>query len=124
MIVDDVNAVRFQVKDLLRGMGFRKVQSVGTTAEAKVLLDTEEFQLILCDWHMEPMDGIAFLREVRTSSNPKIAQVSFIMVTGESTKEKVVEAVTAGVDDYIVKPLTIGQVQNRVLGVLTKKKIL
>lgn len=123
LVVDDVNAVRFQIKDLLKGMGFRQIQATGSAEEAKVLLDVESFHLVLADWHMTPTDGLDFLKWVRSNPNPKISQVPFILVTGESTKEKVIEAVQAGVDDYIVKPLTIGQVQNRVLGVLTKKKV-
>jgi two-component system chemotaxis response regulator CheY len=50
--------------------------------------------------------------------------IAFIMVTGESTKERVVEAVQAGVDDYVVKPFTMVQVQGKMLNVLKKRKLL
>jgi DNA-binding response OmpR family regulator len=46
------------------------------------------------------------------------------MVTAESTKERVIEAIKTGVDDYLVKPLTLAQIQNKVYGVLLRKKIL
>ena len=46
------------------------------------------------------------------------------MVTAENTREKVIEALKAGVDDYLVKPLTAAQLQSKVLAVLTKRKVI
>ncbi len=119
LIVDDVNTIRVQVKELLKSFGFRKISVAQSGIEAQMALQTETFHLILCDWHMSPMDGIELLKFVRT--DPKLIKIAFIMVTAESTKEKVVEAIQSGVDDYLVKPLTPLQIQNKVYGALLRK---
>jgi two-component system chemotaxis response regulator CheY len=122
LVVDDVNTMRVQIKELLRSFGFRKVLLADNGEQAKLLLDTEPVHLILCDWHMAPTDGIEFLKYVRAHQQHK--GMAFIMVTAESTKERVVDAIKLGVDDYLVKPLTPVQIQNKVYGVLLRKQVL
>ncbi len=122
LVVDDVNSMRVQLKDLMRMFGFNHIKTVGNGEEAKEALASQTFHVVLADWHMEPTNGLDLLKYVR--SQPKLKDIAFLMVTAESTKERVVEAIKAGVDDYLIKPLTILQVQNKVYGVLFKKKII
>ncbi|MGZ3689448.1 MAG: response regulator [Bdellovibrionota bacterium] len=122
LVVDDVQAMRVQIKDLLKSFGFRNITAVEGGGAAKKTLEDTAFQLILCDWHMTPTDGLEFLKYVR--AHPNYKTVSFIMITAEGTKEKVVEAIKSGVDDYLMKPLTIEQIQNKVYGVLSRKQVL
>jgi DNA-binding response OmpR family regulator len=84
--------------------------------------DYSQHHLVLCDWHMSPTDGMELLKFVR--AHPTYGAAPFIMVTAESTKEQVVEAIKQGVDEYIVKPLTPDQIQGKVFGVLTRKQII
>jgi two-component system chemotaxis response regulator CheY len=121
LIIDDVNAVRIQLRDLLRSFGFKKIKLAGNAQEAKASLDTEPFQLILCDWHMSPVSGLEFLKFVRT--HPAFNAIPFVMVTAESTRELVLEAIQNGVDDYIIKPLTLAHM-NKVYSVLLKRQVL
>jgi len=120
LVVDDVNTMRTQIRDLLRGFGFQNVTLVANGEEAKVALNAGPIHLILCDWHMEPTDGMALLKYVRTQ--PTIKNIAFLMVTAESTKELVMEAIKGGVDDYLVKPLTRAQIETKVYTVLLKKR--
>lgn len=122
LVVDDVSTMRIQIKDLLKQFGFRKVAIANNGEEAKALLEGETIHLIMCDWHMSPMDGIEFLKYVRAHDTHK--STAFIMVTEEDTKDKVVEAIKYGVDAYLVKPLTTLQIQNKVYGVLLRKQML
>ncbi len=122
LVVDDVNAIRVQIRELLYTFGFKKVTIARNGAEAQVLLITETFQLILSDWHMDPVDGLSLLKFVR--GNPDLKHIAFIMVTAENTKESVIEAIKCGVDDFLMKPLTSFQIQNKVFGVLLRKKVL
>jgi two-component system chemotaxis response regulator CheY len=122
LVVDDVNTMRVQIRDLLKGFGFRKVSVAGSGEEAKQILETDAFHLVLCDWHMTPTDGLELLKYVR--AHPTYKSMPFIMVTAESTKERVIEAIKTGVDDYLVKPLTMMQIQNKVFGVLLRKQVL
>ena len=60
--------------------------------------------VILLDWNMPIMDGLTFLKEVRKKTEYK--QVKIVMCTSESEKSKVIEALKAGANNYIVKPFT------------------
>lgn len=122
LVIDDVNTMRVQIKELLASFGFRKITLASSGEEAKVLLANGQFQLIMSDWHMEPTNGLELLRFVRASEQLKT--VPFIMATAESAKENVIEAIKSGVDEYLVKPLTPAQIQNKVYGVLFRKQVL
>jgi len=121
LVIDDVNAVRIQLRDLLRSFGFRKVKLAANAQEAKALLETEAFQMILCDWHMTPVNGIEFLKFVRLHAT--FGKTPFIMVTAETTRELVLDAIQSGVDDYIVKPLTLAHM-TKIYSVLLKRQVL
>src|SRR4051812_8499744 len=111
LVVDDVNTMLVQITDLLRGFGFKNFHTAENGEKAKILIEAKSPHLVLCDWHMAPTDGIELLKYVRGSEKHK--GVAFIMVTAESTKEQVMEAIKHGVDDYLVKPLTLEQIQNK-----------
>src|SRR5687767_739177 len=101
LVVDDVAAMRTQISDLLKSFGFRKIRTATSGEEAKAFLQLVETHLILRDWQMQTMNGLEFLKYVR--AHPNFGKVPFIMVTAESTKERVIEAIKSGVDDYLVK---------------------
>jgi two-component system, chemotaxis family, chemotaxis protein CheY len=122
LIVDDVNAMRVQIKELLKSLGFRKVMLAANGEEAKQIIAVEPPHLMLVDWHMAPCDGMELLKYVRAHRLHK--EVAFIMVTAETTKERVMEAIKSGVDDYLIKPLTPIQIQSKVYGILLKKQVL
>ena len=122
LIVDDVNAMRVQIRDLFKSFGFQKVTTANNGEEAKNLIKTKVFHLIMADWHMEPTDGLGLLQYVR--SQPSTKDICFIMITAESVKELVIQAIKAGVDDYLVKPITMNQIESKVHAVLAKKQVL
>jgi two-component system, chemotaxis family, chemotaxis protein CheY len=122
LVVDDVNTMRIQIKELLTSFGFRKVSFAANGEEAKKFLESQECHLVMCDMHMEPTSGIDVLRFVRATKEK--ATLAFIMVTADSTVDAVKNAIKEGVDDYLVKPLTPKQIEIKVYGVLLKKGVL
>lgn len=122
LIVDDVQTVRVQLKEILRDHGFANVKSATNGIEALQMLNENPFSLVISDMHMAPMTGIDLVKEVR--SKDKLKEIGFIMLTAESTKEKVVEAIKSGIDDYIMKPFKTEHCQLKVIGVLMKRKFL
>ncbi|MGE0614496.1 MAG: response regulator [Bacteriovoracia bacterium] len=122
LIVDDVNAIRVQIKELLKKAGFEKIRVVGNGLEALKALEAEEFHLILSDWQMTPLDGLELLKFVR--NHPTYKAISFLMVTAEGTREKVLQAVECGCDGYLIKPVTVEQIQKQVFAVILKKGVL
>ena len=122
LVVDDVDAMTAQIKELLKKAGFEKVLTAKNGVEAREILATGEIHIVLCDWHMAPFSGIELLKVIRQTAN--LAELAFIMVTAERTSESVVKAIKSGVDDYLLKPLTIEQIYNKVFKVLVNKKVL
>ena len=80
-------------------------QSVETAEEAlKLLREDHEFSVLLVDWNLPGMDGAEFVRTVRTCD--PLRNLKIVMVTGENDMRHVEEAILAGVDEYLMKPVT------------------
>lgn len=122
LVVEDVMAMRLRLKDLCREIGFKEVTLSSNGEEAKVVLAMDEIHLILADWYTEPVSGLELLKVIR--QNPKLQNTVFVMITAENTREKVIEALKAGVDDYLVKPITAAQLQSKVMAALMKRKVI
>lgn len=73
--------------------------------EAQAMLETEKYDLILCDWEMPSMSGYELLNWIR--NHPTLKDLPFIMVTARNEKENVIKALQAGVNSYVIKPFTI-----------------
>jgi two-component system chemotaxis response regulator CheY len=68
------------------------------------LIETEkQISLVLLDWNMPKVDGLHFLKVIR--SLPEYAALPVVMVTSEAARYHVVEALQAGANDYLVKPI-------------------
>jgi two-component system chemotaxis response regulator CheY len=122
LIIDDVNTMRTLTRSVLIKLGFRNITSVEGAEEAKEALSQKKYDLLLCDWYMTPTDGISFLKFIR--GNPDLTSILFIMITAETTAEKVTEAIVTGVDDYLIKPYSQDQIEGKVCGLLIKKKVI
>lgn len=122
IVIDDVQTMRIQVKEILRSCGFEKIRTAANGLEALRLLNAQPAQLLICDWHMAPMSGLELLKEIR--SKDAIKDTVFVMLTAEGTKERVLEALKSGLDDYIMKPLTPEYTRLKVMNALLKRKVL
>jgi len=100
LIVDDSLTMRKIIIKNLSSRGFDNVVEAENGADA--LNKLEGVSLILTDWNMPVMDGLTFVKEVRKTDG--CDKIPIIMVTTEGAKSEVVEALKAGVTDYIVKP--------------------
>jgi len=104
LVVDDSRIMRNIVKNTFATL---KVPCEYLEAEngraAYQLLETNKVTLVFLDWNMPEMDGMEFLKKVR--SMPDYKKLPIIMVTSESAKYNVLEAVQSGATDYIVKPV-------------------
>ncbi len=105
LVVDDFPTMRRIVKNLLKQLGFENIDEAEDGVAALSKLKGGGFGLVISDWNMPNMEGIDLLRAVR-SEPPPLKDVPFLMVTAEAEKEKVIEAIKAGVDNYVVKPFT------------------
>jgi len=104
LVVDDFATMRRIVKGVLKQLGFSDIIEADDGANALKELKKEKVGLIVSDWNMPNMTGLDLLKAVRGDGDLK--SIPFLMVTAEGQKENVVQAVQAGVNNYIVKPFT------------------
>jgi len=104
LVVDDFSTMRRIVKNLLKQLGFENIDEAEDGAQAYSKLKEGGYGFVVTDWNMPNMDGLDLLKKVR--SDPEIKDTPMLMVTAEAEKEKVITAIQAGVNNYIVKPFT------------------
>lgn len=100
LIVDDKESERFLLGSLTKGWGFIPL-SATSGPEALDMLNSEAIDLILSDMVMPNMDGLQFLKEVRTG----FGDIPFIMLTAHGSVNSAVAAIKEGASDYILKPV-------------------
>lgn len=119
LIVDDSSVMRKIVERSLRQAGLESlvVFEAGSGVEGLEILKSREVDLILSDINMPSMDGLEFVRQLR--SQQLAPEVPVVMITTESSEEHVRQAIEAGAKGYIRKPFTADQVKQRVLPLLS-----
>ncbi|MBF0117910.1 MAG: chemotaxis response regulator CheY [Desulfobacterales bacterium] len=104
LIVDDFATMRRIVKNILKQLGYKNITEADDGTAALEELKKDKYGLIVSDWNMPKMTGLELLKKVRSTDEFK--DIPFLMVTAEAQKQNVIEAVKAGVTNYIVKPFT------------------
>ena len=120
LIVDDSSVMRKIVERALRqaDLDLDTVYEAGNGVEGLDLLSTKRVHLVLSDINMPSMDGLEFLRQMRSRN---LAEgVPVVMITTESSEEHVKQAIQAGAQGYLRKPFTPEQVKERVLPLVTR----
>ena len=130
MVVDDTPEVRKLIRAVLWSIGIKAVEEASNGMEALSLLkkqhatgkkETAKTDLVLCDIHMEKMDGISLLKEIRNMEETRDLPV--IMMSGDSVADRILEAARAGADDFITKPYTVKIIEEKVRKVLEQKRM-
>ena len=113
LIVDDSGAVRSVVRKLLTQLGFKNIDEASDCEVALSKISMKHFDLVISDWNMEPMNGQVLLEKVR--ENKQYANLPIIMMTADSTIDKIVQAKNAGVTSFIKKPFRADELQAKIL---------
>ncbi len=109
LVVDDMPTIRELVKSQLRTLGFKNIIEAGDGDEAlQILVNGQSngtpIHLVISDWNMPKMKGLDLLKQVRAMTSWE--NLPFILLTSESDRAQVTEAVLSGVSQYIVKPFS------------------
>jgi two-component system, chemotaxis family, chemotaxis protein CheY len=118
LVVDDFPTMRRILKNVLKQINMYNTLEAGNGKEALDLLRKEKIDLIICDLLMPEMTGMELLQACK--DDPQISQIPFIMVTAEAQKKAVMEAIKAGVDNYITKPFTPERLADAIRKVMAK----
>jgi two-component system, chemotaxis family, chemotaxis protein CheY len=118
LIVDDSSVMRKIIRRNVRLTGVQMNQEfeAGDGLEALNVLTHHPVDLIFSDVNMPNMDGVSFVKQVRTKSDNE--HVKIIMISTEASLDIVNEAISAGANDYIVKPFTPDQLNQKMVSVL------
>ena len=116
LIADDMSVMRTLLKTFLRNMGIEQVYEAHDGAVALELLRKNQVDIILSDWNMPGMTGIELLKEVR--QDPTLKHIPFIMVSAEATGESIAQAIHLKVSQYLIKPFTHAQLEQKMTLVL------
>jgi two-component system chemotaxis response regulator CheY len=119
LIVDDFATMRHIMRKSLASLGLTNVTEAADGIDALEKLSREDFHFIISDWNMPNMMGIEFLRKVRANERHKTTP--FLMVTAEAKRENVLEAASAGVSQYIVKPFTVDSLQQKISAIFERR---
>jgi two-component system chemotaxis response regulator CheY len=102
LLVDDSGTMRTIQKRCLNKLGVEDIVEAEDGKNALEQFEKQQFDVVLSDWNMPNMDGLALLQEVRRRNT----QIPFVMITTEAERERVLAAIQAGCTDYLVKPFT------------------
>ena len=112
LVVDDMSTMRRIVKNILMQLGFNNLEEAENGQEALTKLKADTYGFVVSDWNMPIMMGIDMLRAIR--ADEKLKKIPVLMVTAEAQKENLMEAVQAGVSNYVVKPFTAETMQEKI----------
>lgn len=112
LVVDDSSTMRRIIKNSLKRIGFEDIVEAENGRDA--LEKLTDVDIILTDWNMPEMDGLEFVKRVRSTNK----SIPILMVTTNAAKDDIVEALKHGVNNYIVKPFTPETLKEKVETVL------
>ncbi len=120
LVVDDMLTMRKLVSKVCKELGFTDITEAEDGAKAWEVIQAANppIGLIISDWNMPNCSGLDFLKRVRGAG--KYGKTPFIMVTAEAEQHQVVEALKAGVSNYVVKPFTADQLKDKIEAVHKK----
>jgi DNA-binding response OmpR family regulator len=118
LIIEDNKHMSVMVKTILTAFGARNILEASDGADAFKVLKHFPADIIICDWVMQPLDGIDFVRMVRTSADSPNPYVPIIMLTGYTEMHRVTEARDAGVNEFLAKPVSAKKLYSRIVAII------
>lgn len=122
LIAEDVDPMRKILVSVAELLGVGNVLTAADGEEAFNIFRKNNPDIVLTDWVMEPMDGIALVKEIRTNMLSPNRMVPIIMLSGYSYTERVNVARDAGVTEFLVKPFAAKDLANRIGYVINKPR--
>ena len=105
LVVDEFTASRKALVYTLEQLGYENMEEVPDGYSALVRLKSALFDLVITDWEMSKMRGLQLLREIR--ADQVLKHIPVLMVTEDTNLENIVDAVKAGLNAYVIKPVDL-----------------
>ena len=120
LLADRDNRTATLVHRILFSFGFRRIDLVTSGEEALAHLRENQYDLIITEWNMSPIDGVTLVKEIRTARADKRIRrdIPIIMLTALADRDHVEAARDAGITEYIIKPFTARTMSHRIIAVI------
>src|SRR3989337_3336320 len=112
LVVDDFSTMRRIVKNILKQIGYSDIEEAEDGNIALAMLKQGGYGLVVSDWNMPNMTGLDLLKAIRADNT--LSNMPVLMVTEEAKKENVLDAIKAGVNNYVVKPFTADVLKDKI----------
>ena len=122
LILEDNAHMSTILRKVLQGFGVRQVFEARDAADAFEAMRNSNPDLALVDYMLGDVDGLEFTRLVRTASDSPNKYLPIIMVSGHTDRSKVMEAINAGVNEYLAKPVRPVDVYNRLVSLIERPR--
>lgn len=122
LVVEDTAPMRKLITSVLETLGVGRVYSAENGERGFEMFKRENPDIIIADWHMEPMSGIELTREIRTNMMSPNRMAPIVLVTGYSALNRVSDARDAGVTEFLVKPFSANDLAKRIAYVINKPR--
>jgi two-component system chemotaxis response regulator CheY len=109
LVVDDSGTMRKIVIRALNNVGLTDIVEAGDGIQALAAFQANQINLVMTDWNMPNKSGLELTQDIRSTGS----KVPIFMITTESEKERVLEAIKNGVTDYLMKPFTQDVLQEK-----------
>lgn len=122
LLIEDTIPMRKILQSVLELLGFRKIYTARDGEEGLRVNLQHSPDIIITDWLMEPMDGIDFIRRVRSDASSPNRMVPIILITGYSAAPKVMAARDQGMTEFLAKPFTAKELAARISHVINRPR--
>jgi two-component system chemotaxis response regulator CheY len=132
LVIDDVSYMRAIIVDMLERLGLTDITQASDGDEGLAIINSQQFSVVLCDWHMPKLNGVSLLRMIRLSHST--TSLPFIMVTSNQKLCDVRDCIASGVSGFLLKPFDLDSLEkqlndiyddvilhHRTLGILTEE---
>ena len=122
LVADDNAAMRGIVRTVLAAFGVTQVFEATSAKQAFEILGCEAIDVLIVDWKMRPVDGLALVRRIRAEQDERVAFMPIIMLTAYAEPAKVRQARDAGVSEFLVKPFSSEGLYRRLVTIVNRPR--
>ncbi len=124
LVVDDSPNMGKLIAEVLRCLGVNKVFKAESAAAGRMVLKACEIDLIFADIEMAGENGLEFVRQIRASPTPRIADVAIVMVSAHATEARVMQAGAVGANSFLVKPFSVAALARRLAEGIANRRMM
>ena len=122
LILDDNAHMRGLIRVMLASFGVRRVEEAADCNDAFAIMAAGGIDLAFVDFKLGGIDGLDFCKRIRNGAEGMDVYLPIIMITAYSERSRVLDAINAGVDEFLVKPIRPVDVANRVNAVIERRR--